>query len=400
MTGHVSPQQSIDGRCAVPVAAAFDVASCDPERVGALAALVSLDGLGSRRLRAVLAHSTPAGALDVIRGVQRPHRLLTGVFTADAVAGWRRQLDECPPERWSERCHAGGIGAVCVHDPSFPDVLRADQFPPTVLFVVGTLGALGRRRVAIVGTRNATFHGRQFAARLGRDLAAEGITVVSGLARGIDAEAHRGALMVNDAAVAGVAGNGLDRPYPRQNASLWAQVSERGVVMSEWPPGTKPDAFRFPLRNRIIAALAEVVVVVESRETGGSLITAVEAAQRGVTVMAVPGDVRSRSARGTNGLISDGAIPVTGIDDVLTALSLDTRRQHEAPFDPRPLPRGVECAVLERVRHSPCTLDDVVKELQLSISVAAMAVARLERSGWLYELAGWFEAIDPRLESS
>ncbi|MDQ3738853.1 MAG: hypothetical protein M3337_06765, partial [Actinomycetota bacterium] len=110
--------------------------------------------------------------------------------------------------------------------------------------------------------------------------------------------------------------------------------------------------------------------------------------------------VRSRGARGTNGLIGDGATPVTGVDDVLTALGLDTRRQRAVPYDPRPLPRGVDGDVLERVRRLPCTLEDVVTELRLPIAAAAMTMARLERSGWVYELGGWFEAVDPWLESS
>lgn len=400
MNGPAAGQRALG----IPLAPVIAEPACaqqqDPGRVGALAALVSLEGLGLRRLRAVLAHHTPMEALDVIMEARPPHHLLAGVFSAKSVDRWRRQLRECPPERWSQRCRAHGIEALTATDASFPDALRVDQFPPAVLFVLGTPGTHERRTVAIVGTRNATMHGRQFAARLGRDLAAEGITVVSGLARGIDAEAHRGALTVPDGAVVGVVGNGLDQPYPRQNASLWAQVAERGAVLSEWPPGTSPDAFRFPLRNRIIAALAEVVVVVESRETGGSLITAVEAAERGITVMAVPGDVRSRSARGTNALIADGASPVTGVDDVLTALSLDTRRQRSTTFDPRPLPRALDVDVLARVRRLPCTLDEIVTELQLPISTAAMAMARLERNGWVYELGGWFEAIDPLLEQS
>jgi len=393
-------QQVLDAQAAAKMASAPEGAPPDPQRTGALAALASLDGLGHRRLRAVLAHHAPDEALGVIAGTHHAHQLVARLFAVESVAGWRRQLEACPPDLWSERCQAGRITALTAGDASFPASLRADQFPPAVLFVIGTLGGLARRRVAIVGTRNATLHGRQFAARLGRDLAAENVTIVSGLARGIDAEAHRGALTIADAAVIGVVGNGLDRPYPRQNAQLWAQVSEHGALLSEWPPGTAPDAFRFPLRNRILAALSEVVVVVESRETGGSLITAVEAAERGITVMAVPGDVRARGARGTNALIGDGAIPVTNVDDVLTALSIDTRRQRATTFDPRPLPRGVDADVLERVRRLPCTLDEVVTEFQLPITAAAMTMARLERSGWVYELGGWFEAVDPSLESS
>src|SRR6185312_13567930 len=133
-----------------------------------------------------------------------------------------------------------------------------------------------------------------------------------------------------------VVGNGPDRPYPRVNAALWGAVCGRGLLLTEWPPGTTPEAFRFPLRNRILAALSEVLVVVESRERGGSLITAQAAMERSIDVMAVPGSVRNRAAAGTNHLLRDGAAPVTEVDDVLVALGLDTRRAALSTFDPRP----------------------------------------------------------------
>ena len=190
-----------------------------------------------------------------------------------------------------------------------------------------------------------------------------------------------------------VVGNGLDRPYPAINTSLWHDVGARGLLVSEWPPGTSPDAFRFPLRNRIIAALAEVVVVVESREKGGSLITAVEAGERDVRVMAVPGSVRNRAAAGTNRLLADGADPVTDADDVLLALGLDTRRARQLEFDPRPAPRGLEATVLARCQLEPATLDELVVELELPIAEVAMALARLERAGWVREATGWFEVV-------
>jgi DNA processing protein len=273
-----------------------------------------------------------------------------------------------------------------------------------VLFFRGHWSALDARRVGIVGTRNATAPGRQFASLLGRELAAAGVAVVSGLARGIDAAAHLGALAAAEmvaevepstatGAVVGVVANGLDAPYPRQNASLWREVADRGLLLSEWPPGTEPERFRFPLRNRIIAALSEILVVVESREKGGSLTTVREALERSVEVMAVPGSVHCRASAGTNQLLRDGAAPVTEPDDILLALGLEHRRTGQRTFDPRPLPRGTEADVLERCRAGACTLDDVVSELGLGMSDAAMTLARLERSGWVREAGGWFEAV-------
>ena len=143
--------------------------------------------------------------------------------------------------------------------------------------------------------------------------------MVSGLAKGIDGAAHRGALAVDGSTPVGIVGNGLDRPYPKQHTELWNAVAERGALISEWPPGTQPDAFRFPLRNRILAGLVEVLVVVESRERGGSLITAREAAERGVEVFAVPGAVQSRA--------SIGAWRVTALAQEDAAAAID-RVQH------------------------------------------------------------------------
>ena len=174
---------------------------------------------------------------------------------------------------------------------------------------------------------------------LGRGLAEAGVAVVSGLAKGIDGAAHRGVLQ---RAGRPRRRRRRQRPRrartPRQHAALWAEVCDRGLLLSEWPPGTAPEPFRFPMRNRILAALSEVLVVVESRERGGSLITARAAIERDVEVMAVPGSVRNRAAVGTNQLLRDGAAPVTDVDDVLVALGLDTRRAGRPRYDPRPLP--------------------------------------------------------------
>ncbi|MFP5489041.1 MAG: DNA-processing protein DprA, partial [Acidimicrobiia bacterium] len=195
-----------------------------------------------------------------------------------------------------------------------------------------------------------------------------------------------------------VVGSGLDRPYPRQHAELWSWVGEHGLLLSEWAPGVDPSSFRFPQRNRIIAGLAEVLVVVESRERGGSLITAAMASDRGVEVMAVPGSTRCRAARGTNQLLVTGAAPVTSVDDVLTMLGLDHRRQGTIPFDPRPAPDARQRLVLDACRDGAASLDALVGATGLAIHEVALAAARLERDGWLVEAGGWFEPAGSRLE--
>ena len=179
--------------------------------------------------------------------------------------------------------------------------------------------------MAIVGTRSATPYGRQVASELGSDLAAAGVIVVSGLARGIDGAAHAGALRERGAASAppvAVVGTGLDIVYPATNRELWEAVASRGAILSEAGLGTKPHPGVFPARNRIIAALSDVVVVVESHRGGGSLYTAEAAARRSIPVCAVPGSVKSRASQGTNELLVDGCAPVRDAEDVLVAISL------------------------------------------------------------------------------
>ena len=375
-----------------------DVDACgdldeDALRTGQLAALSSLEGLGQRRLGALLVRHRPDELVRCIAdGTVALHDDGWRMARSD-VARWRAELGDDVVTTWAQRCRSLGVRAVTPDDDEFPHAVRLDERPPPVLFVNGAMPPESMRHAAIVGTRNATSRGREFARQLGRELATSGVVVVSGLARGIDAAAHLGALDAPDVPLVGVIGNGHGAPYPRSNAALWDEVAARGAVLGEWPPGTPPDAFRFPLRNRIVAALAEVVIVVESRETGGSLITALAAAERGLTVMAVPGDPRARSSRGTNELIRDGAVPVTSTDDVLAAMSLCARPGRIRSVDPRPRPRGVEADVFERVRAVPCTLDQLVTELGITISGAAMAVARLERTGWVRELDGWFEVV-------
>lgn len=367
---------------------------------GYVAALAGFRGMTPRRLRALLDHLPPSEAFAVASGTAAPTPPVARLLNDELRVLWRKSAAERSPERCWELCNEAGVAVVIAGDPEFPALLDLDPSPPAVLFVRGDLAALEARRVGIVGTRNATSVGRETAAGLGHDLAAAGVAVVSGLARGIDGAAHRGALAAGARAAVGrpvaVVGNGPDAPYPKHHAELWKTVCARGVLISEWPPGTPPDAFRFPMRNRILAALCEVLVVVESRERGGSLLTAREALDRSVEVMAVPGTPRNRAAAGTNGLLRDGAAPVTSAADVLAWLGLDTRRCGAVPFDSRPSLRGSDLAVVERCRQDPRTLDDVAGALGVTLCEAAMTLARLERAGWLREAGGWFEALGSR----
>jgi DNA processing protein len=363
---------------------------------GYIAALAGFERMTTGRLSSLLAGRDPAEAYAIAVGRQRPPDPIASLFGRDPTlaASWRAEADRRPPEPAWEACVAGGIAVVVPGDPTYPSQLLDDPRRPAVLFVRGDLGVLDARRVGIVGTRNATQRGRETAAQFGYELSAAGVVVVSGLAKGIDGAAHRGALAAEGSTPVGIVGNGLDRPYPKQHTELWNAVAERGALISEWPPGTNPDAFRFPLRNRILAGLVEVLVVVESRERGGSLITAREAAERGVEVFAVPGAVQSRASIGTNRLLCDGVAPATEVADVFVALGLDQRRAGRARFDPRRRPRADDLAVIDACRQRPRTLEELAGHMSSTLVDVALTAARLEHAGWLRETGGWFEAID------
>lgn len=361
-----------------------------------VASLAGFERMTTKRLAGLLAGRTPETAFAIASGASAPPEPIASLLRRepDLAAIWRSEARRRPPDRIGEQCAAAGVEVVVVGDHSYPAALLDDPRRPPALFVRGDLNALDARRVGIVGTRNATQRGRETAAMFGYELAVEGVSVVSGLAKGIDGAAHRGVLAVDGSRPVAVVGCGPDRPYPVSHASLWESVAERGALISEWPPGTQPDAFRFPLRNRILAALVEVLVVVESRERGGSLITAREAAERGVAVFAVPGALDSRAAVGTNKLLCDGAAPVTETADVLMALGLDQRRSGRRRHDPRALPSAADRHFIEACRRQPCTLEMLVPGPGGSLVDTAMAVARLEHGGWLRETAGWFEAVE------
>jgi DNA processing protein len=261
--------------------------------------------------------------------------------------------------------------------------------------------ALDRPRVGIVGTRRCSGYGTDVARHLGRQLAAAGVAVVSGLALGIDGAAHEGALASGGAAPVGVVANGLDVAYPRRHARLIGRVAGSGALLSEAPVGCRPEAWRFPARNRLIAALSQVLVVVESHRAGGSFHTVRAAAQRGVVVMAVPGPIWSPSSAGTNQLLSEGCPPVCDAADVLVALALESAGHPPSPClhavhpDNRPVPTGEAATVLDALDWQPSSPDQVLARTGLSPGRVAVLLAGLERDGWARGRGGWWERVPP-----
>jgi DNA processing protein len=276
------------------------------------------------------------------------------------------------------------------NEPEYPPLLRELHDPPPGLFVRGSaeLGLLCRPAVAIVGARACSPYGSQVARLLARELAAAGLVVVSGLARGIDGEAHRGALDAGGTTVA-VLGCGIDRDYPAAHAQLAARLCDRGLVVSEYAPGVEPAPWRFPARNRVIAALAAATVVVEARERSGALITADFALEAGREVFAVPGEITSTLSSGTNALLRLGATPLTAATDVLEALGV------EAPA-PRPLELDEYATrVLDVLAAAAAGVDELVRGTGLDAAAVATALAELELAGAVTEAEGVYRGVRP-----
>ena len=364
----------------------------------AIAVLAGCGSISPARLRLLLTHHDPMDAIELLVSDAPLHPMFVRGLPPGRLQFYRERVRAASLDDAAAACERHGVEVVALGDDRYPGPLASDPEAPAALFIRGDLASLSDRRVGIVGTRHASAAGRATAAELGTALSAESVSVVSGLARGIDAAAHRGVRSgTGPGRAVAVVGSGPDVHYPKVNADLWEWVAADGLLISEWPPGVSPDAWRFPQRNRILAALSEVLVVVESRERGGSLITARAAADRGIDVMAVPGSPRSRASAGTNQLLVDGVAPVTSADDVLVALGLDHRRQGTLPFDLRPIPDDVQQLVLQACEEQPSTLDMIVAVTGLSVTEAALGAARLERAGWLVEAGGWFEPLGSRL---
>ena len=361
-------------------------------------ALASLPLVGPSRLRSLLGLVATHGGGAVWDAV-RAGMLDPSDISASSRSDGRTVLDRWsaaaqridPQQRWEAHV-AAGVGLAVHGSPAYPTVLVDDDDPPPVVFWQGDIDALAGARVGIVGTRRATRYGVDVAHSLAAGLSLAGVAVVSGLALGIDGAAHRAAVAVDGAPPIAVVGSGLDTVYPRANRALWHRVIERGVVLSEYPLGTPAAAWRFPARNRIIAALSDVVVVVESQSTGGALGTAVEAARRARPVFAVPGPVTAPSSAGTNQLLFDGCAPARSVDDVLLALGRAPRDVRVAA-DHRPVPTGDAARVLSALPWHAIPLERVVVDTGLALGVVALALDALEQDGWIVQRSGWIERV-------
>jgi DNA processing protein len=277
--------------------------------------------------------------------------------------------------------------SISLGDPRYPALLAGIYDPPRRLYLRGARPELLQGPcVAVVGARSCSPYGAQIARRLGRELASAGVVVVSGLARGIDGEAHRGALEAGGVTVA-VLGCGIDRDYPRAHAELARRIAATGLLVSEYPPGTEPAPWRFPARNRIVAGLSLATVVVEARERSGGLITADFAVEEGREVFAVPGEITSRLSAGTNALLRSGAAPLLGVEDVLSELGLE--RPPPATWSAA----GAAGTVLQLLREASADADELAARSGLPAGEVAAALAELELEGHVAAGEGIYRAV-------
>jgi DNA processing protein len=357
-------------------------------------ALALTPGLGARMAgKLLLEFGSPEAifhaSLTALEAQRLPAAVAQAIHTRQPLSDAAKEL---------ALVQAAGCRLLTWDEPEYPRRLREIYDPPTLLYVRGNVELLGRHLISIVGARRPTPYGNQMAERLARDLAARGLVITSGLARGIDSCAHRGALSAAGGATIGVLGCGIDVVYPKENKKIFAEMEERGAIISEFPMGTFPAPQNFPIRNRIIAGMALGVVVVEGAQYSGSLITARLAMEFGREVFGVPGNATQPSSFGPNQLIKQGAKLVTGWEDVVEELPTPVRaellpveaasaeeraalvEQDLAPGE-RPL---YELLSLDESRH----VDDLVELSGLTSSEVLAALFDLELKGVVRQLPG------------
>lgn len=282
-----------------------------------------------------------------------------------------------------------GISLLTLHDPAYPPLLAAIHDPPPFLYIKGSLQEADPYPIAVVGTRHPTHYGKTVCELLCREMAEQGMTVVSGFARGIDGVAHKAALAAKGRTIA-VIGSGIDQIYPPEHARLFKEIAGQGAVLSEFPIGTPPDGRNFPQRNRIISGLSLGCLVVEATLDSGSLITARSALEQGREVFAVPGPIVSPMSRGTHRLIRSGAKLVEGLDDILEEILPQRRRRRAGPAAPPPPLEENEKRLYDLLSYEPKHIDQLTVESAFTVSFVLGLLLSLELKGLVRRLTGQF----------
>ena len=352
-----------------------------------LSFLPRLGAVSIRRLSA--AFGSPGEVLQASKARLRQvkgitERQLASLCDADSLKAAREHA-----RHEQQKCQAVNISLIPFDHPAYPELLAAIHDPPILLWVRGNIKLLSGPAIAIVGSRAASEYGLRVSRKLARDLVQHKLILVSGMALGIDGEAHRGALAGGGSTV-GVLGCGLDVVYPRAHARLYGEVIKAGALVSEYPLGTRPDGFRFPARNRIISGLSRGVVVVEAAGRSGSLITARMALEQGREVFAVPGRVDSMKSNGSHRLLKEGAGLVRSAQDILEELDFLKARSSEAV---NPVAEPVELSEMEMQVYKlldvyPITIDEIIRAVDLSATAIIEILLMLELKGAVRQLPG------------
>lgn len=339
-------------------------------------------GIGAVRLRALLDYFGSLevawqAPLDGLRAAGLPARILENLLQI---------RKDCSLERVWEAIEKRGVQVLTWEDAGYPPrLLQIDQ-PPPVLFVQGAIIPEDEWAVAVVGTRRLTSYGHQVAGELAAFLAHNGITVVSGLARGIDRVAHEAALKAGGRSIA-VLGSGVDRIYPPEHANLAERMAAQGAVISDYALGTPPDSANFPPRNRIISGLALATVVVEAAESSGALITSTFAAEQGRDVFAVPGGIYAPQSKGTNRLIQQGAQPLIKFEDLLVELNLNKVPEQRAARKLLPAD-DVEARLVKLLADEPRHVDEICVQSGLPIDQVSATLTIMELKGMVRQSGG------------
>ncbi len=341
-----------------------------------------IKGIGAVRMQALINHfgdlesAWKAAPIDLARaGLSL--KLIERIIQA------REQVNL---EKVWTKIESQGIKILTWEDEAYPQRLKEIEQPPPVLYVRGEYLRDDLFAVAIVGTRRVTPYGRQITEELASYLAANGITVISGLARGVDAIAHQTALKAGGRTIA-VLGSGVDKIYPPEHRQLAERVMEHGAIISDYAPGTPPDASNFPPRNRIISGLSLAVVVIEAGETSGALITAEFAAEQGREVFAVPGSILAPQSKGTNKLIQRGALPLLSVNDLMQALDLTRMGEQKAVRKIIPADE-TEARLMNVLGAEPLHVDEIRKQTELPIEKVSATLALMELKGMVRQVGG------------
>lgn len=358
-----------------PAAAAGTLADERPYWIG----FSHVPGIGPARFGALLAHFGSAAA-----AWRAPGGALRAVLDQRSLETFLTLRDQLDPHHLAATLADAHITPLTVEDPEYPDPLRATDQAPFLLYVQGRLPLLRSRAVAVVGTRRCTPYGRRAAADIAGGLAAAGITVVSGLARGIDTAAHEAAL--DQGHTLAVLGTGPDVCYPVANTCLQRGIAAAGAVITEYPPGSTAEPGNFPARNRIVSGLCLATVVVEASHKSGALLTARMAADQGRDVLAVPGPIYAPTSQGANRLLADGAGVARSAEDVLAAIGLADLEGRPAPTAPPPDP-GAE-PLLAALRDGTGHIDALARAIGQPVAEVSRTLSVLEISGHVVHLGG------------